>query len=333
MAQQMVVTVTGATGFVGRHIVAELLARGFSVRALVRDREKANRVLPARAANTPIDIIVGDVLDPRDARAACAGAGACIHLVGILREHPRDGVTFQRAHVDATRSITAACKDAGVGRYLHMSALGVCDDGVCGYQRTKWAAEKLVRESSLDWTIFRPGLIHGEGSDFIDVATGLVTGHEMPWFFMPYFTRGEADPSVPLGGDTVIDPVVAPVHVDDVARTFVAALQSERAIGEVYNLVGSETLTWPDMLRFLRDTLPGGNERLEPFGVPSKLAAVKFKALSLVGLGDLLPFDDGMALMGGQDSTASLDKVCQHLGIMFAPFRASLRSYVTTEAH
>lgn len=333
MAQQKVVTVTGASGFVGRHVVRELLARGFSVRALVRDRAKAAQTLPARKQGTPIEIVVGDVLEPRDARAACAGADACIHLVGILREHPRDGVTFQRAHVDATRTILAACRDAGIGRYLHMSALGVCDDGVCAYQRTKWAAEQLVRDSGLDWTIFRPGLIHGEGSQFIDVAQGLVSGHEMPWFFIPYFTRGVADPSVPLGGDTVIDPLVAPVLVDDVARAFVAALNNERAIGEVYNLAGPETMSWPDMLRFIRDTLPGGNHRLEPFGVPSKLAACKFKVLSLVGLGDLLPFDDGMALMGGMDSTATTDKAREHLGLTFSPFQASVREYLPAEAH
>lgn len=167
----------------------------------------------------------------------------------------------------------------------------------------------------------------------MDVAEGLVTGHEMPWFFMPYFTRGEADPSVPLGGDTVIDPVVAPVLVTDVARAFVAALDNERAIGEVYNLVGGEAISWPEMLRFVRDTLPGGNDRLEPFGVPSKLAALKFKAMSLVGLGDLLPFDDGMALMGGQDATASLDKAREHLGVSFAPFRAAMRAYTPAGAH
>lgn len=333
MAQQKVVTVTGASGFVGRHVVRELLTRGFSVRALVRDRAKAAQALPPRAAGAPIEIIVGDALEPRDARAACAGADACIHLVGILREHPRDGVTFQRAHVDATRNVLAACRDAGVGRFLHMSALGVCDDGVCGYQRTKWAAEQLVRDSGLDWTIFRPGLIHGEGSHFMDVAEGLVSGHEMPWFFMPYFTRGVADPSVPMGGDTVIDPLVAPVLVTDVARAFVAALNNERAIGEIYNLVGSETLSWPDMLRFIRDTLPGGHDRLEPFGVPSKLAALKFRAMNLVGLGDMLPFDDGMALMGGQDATASLDKASEHLGVTFAPFRTAMRAYAPAEAH
>ncbi|MFN9972401.1 MAG: SDR family NAD(P)-dependent oxidoreductase, partial [Phycisphaerae bacterium] len=118
------VAVTGATGFVGRAIVAELLAQGYHVRALVRSRVKAREVLPRPAPNSAtLTLVEGDIHDDRSPAELVAGAEACIHLIGIIREE-RGGVTFHRMHVASTRLITEACKAAGVNRYLQMSALG-----------------------------------------------------------------------------------------------------------------------------------------------------------------------------------------------------------------
>jgi len=322
------VAVTGATGFVGRYVVADLVSRGYAVRALVRDRAKAARVLPRQG----VTLVFGDVLEPATVDTLLTGAQACVNLVGILREHRSEGVavTFDRAHTRTTRLLVQRCEALGVPRFVQVSALGVRDTGVSEYQRTKWEAEVAVRRSSLRWTVLRPGLIHGRESEFVRLAKGWVSGQQAPWLFMPYFVRQVEDKRVPLGAMTDIDPKIAPVAVLDVARAVSAALASDRAIGEVYNLVGSETLTMPQLLREMRDALPGANGELEPHGIPSLPASIAAEAADRLGLGGLLPFDAGMARMAAEDSTATLDKFRTDLGFTPAPFGETFRSYAAT---
>src|SRR5262245_19323239 len=198
------VAVAGATGFVGRHIVRELLARGSVVRALVRDPEKARGIRDER-----VQLVMGGPGDP--AAALVAGASACVNAVGILRE--ARGSTFNQAHVETTRSLVGACLGAGVRRFVQVSALGVSEEGTTGYQRSKFDAEQIVRRSGLDWTILRPSLIHGRDSGFMTLAKGWVTGNKQPWFFMPYFTRGVVTSDVPLAAIRRESAQIAPVAV------------------------------------------------------------------------------------------------------------------------
>jgi uncharacterized protein YbjT (DUF2867 family) len=316
------VAVTGASGFVGRYVVRQLLARGRKVRALVRDSAKARKVLGSDAALT---LVAGDALDGRSPGALVAGCDACIHLIGIIRE--AGGSTFKGMHVETTRAVIEACREGGVRRLVHMSALGVSDEGRTAYQKTKFEAETLVRRSGLDWTIFRPGLIHGAESEFIQLAKGWVSGEHPPYKFLPYFTRPQTDHSVPMGPTRYVDPVVQPVSVEDVAIAFAASLERPQTIGEVYNLTGPDTLSWPDLLLALRDELPGARDDLRPKGIPSDLAAAGAIAASAVGLGSLLPFDSGMAIMGAEDSVADGAKVRAHLGLAMRQFLPTLCSY------
>jgi len=319
------VAVTGASGFVGRYVVRELLARGHTVRALVRDSAKAREVLPKAP-----QLVVGDVDDLDRVDALLKGADACVNLIGIIREtRPRGerARTFQRLHVDATRRLVARCEALGVRRFLQMSALGVKPDGVSEYQRTKFEAESIVKLSTLAWTIMRPSLIHGPDGEFIKMAKGWVTGAGAPYIFLPYFTRGVQDYRVPLGPVDPVDPKIQPIAVEDVASAFAAALESPNAVGEIYNLAGGEVLTWPVMLRFIRDRTPGANERLQPWGLPGAVAAIAAKAASFIGLDRLLPFDAGQARMGAEDSIATTDKAREDLALDPRPFRAAFAAY------
>lgn len=322
-----VVAVTGASGFVGRHVVRELLARGFKVRALVRERESARGVLPTMPGS--LTLVRGDAMDSRAVDELLTGGGAkaaaCIHLIGIIRE--ADGLTFRKAHVETARSIIEGCKRGGVDRYVHMSALGVSHEGVTDYQKTKWEAEILVRASGLDWTIFRPSMILGPGSEFLKMAKGWVSGEAPPYFFIPFFTRAVPDTRVPLGPMNRVEPNVQPVYVGDVAQAFAGALERPATVGEIYNLAGPDVMSWPTLLTKLRDELPGGTDTVHPFGVPSKQAAAVARAAKWVGLGELLPFDEGMALMGGEDSTAEVAKVRAHLGLALRGVDETLPTY------
>jgi NADH dehydrogenase len=225
--------------------------------------------------------------------------------------------------------MTTACEAAGVKRFLHMSALGALPDGKAAYQKTKYEGEQIVRRSSLDWTIFRPSFIHGADGEFIRMVSDMASGQAPPWYFIPYFGRPVVDNRVPLGGVSREPALIQPVSVDDVAYAFAEALARPQTIGEIYNLVGPDVMTWPEVLQFLRDTLPGTSQGMPVSAVPGEIAAAAARAAKAVGLGALLPFDDGQAVMAMEDSTAELHKVHAHLGLTPRPFHDTVRSYAS----
>lgn len=319
------VAVTGATGFVGRAVVRELLERGYTVRALVRDTAKADEVLPR---DPRLERVIGDILDPRAADELMHGLAdaACIHLIGIIRETP-GGRTFKKLHTDATASALRACKKAGVTRFIRMSALGVGPEGKAPYQKTNYAAEQLIRRSGLDWTIFRASLIHGQHGEFVRMAAELVRGDIPPYFFLPYFARPETDTRVPLGGDRLVAPLIQPVYVTDAAWYVAEALSRPETVGEIFNLVGSEVLNWPDMLVQFRDSIPHAKTSLLTHGLPGRECAWAAKAASMVGLGGLLPFDEGQALMGMEDAVADASKLAAFFDRTPRGFRETLAEY------
>jgi NADH dehydrogenase len=308
------VAVTGSTGFVGRHVVRALVERGHCVRALVRDPARA-RVLPTAGVTR----VLGDVLDPAAMRDLCDGAATMVHLIGIRAERP-GGVTFQRMHIGATRAALDAASAGGLRRFIHMSALGTRPDARSAYHRTKFAAEQMVRASDLDWTIFRPSIIHGPEGEFMQLAKGWVTGRKPPFLFLPYFT--------PFDGPRPLSPAkVQPVHVDDVAALFADALANDASIGEVYPVGGPDELTWPDLLRAVRDVMPGAKRSLEPQGLPAPICRMNARAARALGLAGLLPFREGDVIMATEPSVCDLAKARAHFLFAPRPFARSVGEY------
>lgn len=311
MAQTRTVAVSGASGFVGRHVVRALLDAGYGVRALVRDMGKAKRTLPVGAES--LTLVSGEVLDPAALTELCRGCIGVVNCVGVIRES-RGGLTFRQAHVLAVKALLEAARAAGAERFVQVSALGVNPTSQIPYQMTKFEGEQLVRRNGLAWTILRPGMILGEGSEFIAMAKQWTGGEAAPFIFAPYFTGQVEDTSVPLGPVHRVEPMLQPVAVEDVARAAVIALGSERATGEVFNLVGPKRVSWPELLRWVRDTYTPGSS-VEPFGLPGEVAAVAADVASLFGMKHVLPFDSGMARMGSQSSVGETVKMSQELGL------------------
>jgi NADH dehydrogenase len=212
------ILVTGGTGFVGSHLVARLVQAGEQVRALARTRVEISGV----------EVVVGDVRDLSAVTAAVRDCQAVIHLVGIVREIGE--ATFQRVHVDGTRTVVQACVEAGVGRLLHMSALGARPGARSTYHRTKWEAEELVRRSGLQATIFRPSVIFGAGSGFLAELRRLVH-------------RG---PVIPIAGNGMA--LLQPIWVEDVISCFVGALAKPETAGQAYHLGGPEVFGFEEMV-------------------------------------------------------------------------------------
>jgi len=233
------ILVTGASGFVGRRVVAHLREAGRRVRALVRPTSAR------RMEDTgDLEIADGDLRRAEAVTAAARGCAACIHLVGILRE--RGGATFRAVHVEGTEHVVAACLEAGVRRLVHMSALGVGRGVDTPYFRTKAEAETVVRDSGLDWTMLRPSVIHGPQGDFMIQMARMVA---------------RAGP-VPLVGRGV--QVIQPVWVEDVARIAVGALGRDATIGRTYAVGGPDVLTLRAFYRTVSRVLLGREKRLLP---------------------------------------------------------------------
>jgi NADH dehydrogenase len=220
----MQVFLTGATGFVGRHMLTRLLSEGHSVRALVRDPQKAKEL-----AQNGVELVTGDVVEGTGLDGGMQGCDAVIHLVGIIVE--KGSNTFERVHHLGTRNVLEAAKRVGVKRFVQMSALGVCAGGVAAYQTTKWKGEEEVRRSGILFCILRPSLIFGEGDGF--VTQMMAAMRSAPLFRL-----------VPGDGK----PKFRPIFIDDVTACFVRALTVEAATKQTIELGGADELTLNEVL-------------------------------------------------------------------------------------
>jgi uncharacterized protein YbjT (DUF2867 family) len=220
----MKVFLTGATGFVGKHMLERLLAEGHAVRALVRDPQKVNL-----AEHGKVDLVAGDVVEGTRLDAGMQGCDAVIHLVGIIVE--KGANTFERVHHLGTRNVVEAAKRTGIKRFVQMSALGVRSDGVAPYQITKWKGEEEVRQSGISFCVLRPSLIFGEGDGF--VTQMVATMRSAPLFR-------------PVPGDGT--PKFRPIAVEDVTTCFARALTYEAATNQTVDLGGADELTLNEVL-------------------------------------------------------------------------------------
>ncbi len=313
------VAVTGATGFVGRQAVRELLGRGFGVRGLVRDPGKAAEAL---GTHERLELVCGDACDTKALGELLAGCAAVVNTVGIIRES--EGQTFQKLHVTAVGKLLEAMASAGCDRIVHVSALGVGEAAQTGYGRTKFEGERLIRSAGVRWTILRPGMIHGRDGELTNLMVEWARGRIAPFLFMPYFSRMKGGFPRP----EFEAPLVQPIAVEDVARAIVESLEREVAVGEVYPLAGGETLEWPELLEFVRDNVTLAREGIKAVGIPGDLAAMKARGAGLLGVGALLPFDEGMAKMGAADSVSPATKAREHLELAPAGFRETAAGYL-----
>jgi uncharacterized protein YbjT (DUF2867 family) len=222
------IAILGGSGFVGRALVARLLAQGDRVRVLTRSAQTRLRT-PEGA-----ELLVGDVFDPAFLRTAFDGVDATINLVGILNERGDDGTGFRKVYVELAEAMLAAMQATDVRRLLQMSALHA-GDGDSHYLKARGEAETLVRASTVDWTVFRPSVIAGPGD-------GLFCRFAQLLRFAPVLPIGRADARF------------QPVWVGDVVEAFIRALENGDTIGRSYDLVGPEVMTLSEIVHLTAQT-------------------------------------------------------------------------------
>ena len=223
------ILVIGGAGFVGRHIVARLVDRGLRVTVPTRHRARAGHLILLPT----VEVVESDVGSDDALDLLLRDHDAVINLVGILqgsRGTPY-GREFARAHVELPKRIVAGCTRQGIGRYLHMSALGADPKGPSMYQRSKGDGEAAVRASSLDWTIFQPSVIFGPEDRFLNTFASLA----------------KVFPVLPIGG---ADVRFQPVWIGDVAQAFVNALDNRATYRKSYELVGPRVYTLRELVQF-----------------------------------------------------------------------------------
>jgi NADH dehydrogenase len=232
----MQVFLTGATGFVGGHILNRLLDEGHAVRALVRslpaERGRHTGLIVPVTLAWPDDVTCasGDLVTGVGLEQSMQGCDAVIHLVGIIVEKGEN--TFDAVHHLGTRNVVEAAKRGGIKRFIQMSALGVRADGVAAYQTSKWKGEEEVRRSGIPYCILRPSLIFGPGDGF--VTQMMDTMRKAP-LFRP----------VPGNGS----PKFRPISIDDVTACFVRALTADSATNQTVELGGADELSLNDVLK------------------------------------------------------------------------------------
>ena len=224
------VAVVGGTGFVGRNIVERLALEGASIKVLTRNPERAKPLKPMGWPGQ-IAIVAGDALDKGVLKGLFAGCDAVVNTVGILSERGRQ--RFDGLHAELPGRLGKRARKAGVGRLVHLSAIGANPKSNIRYAASKGRGEKALRAAFPGATILRPSLIFGAGDGF----------------YNRFAAMAALAPGLPLvgGGRNKVQPV----YVGDVADAVTACLARDDTAGRTFELGGPEVFTFREVMAYI----------------------------------------------------------------------------------
>ena len=296
------VTVFGASGFLGRHTVRALAKKGYRIRAVTRRPNLANHLSPMGQVGQ-IQLFKGDVHEDEQVAEALDGARYAVNLTGVL--FSRGEQSFEAIHVGAAARIGASAKAAGVRALLHASAIGADVNAESSYAKSKGQGEARLREGFAEATIFRPSIVFGPEDQFFNRFAGLAR----------YF------PALPLigGGRTKFQPV----FVGDIAAAIVTALTDDAARGKTYELGGPTIYSFRGLMEFiLRET---DRKRLL-VSIPFSLATIQAVFLQLLPSPLLTP--DQVQLLKTDNVVAKGALTLSDLGIVATSVEAEVPAYL-----
>jgi uncharacterized protein YbjT (DUF2867 family) len=231
----MKIAITGGTGFVGRHLAERLVGEGHEVVVIARHtRQDKSPLLPQNArqkwgTHEGISTVTSDLSDADVLVTAFAGCDAVAHCAGINREIGRQ--TYRRVHIDGTRNVVEAARRAGVLRITLMSFLRARPECGSSYHESKWSAEEIVRNSGLEFTIFKAGMVYGRGDHMLDHLSHAF--HTLPLLATVGFR----------------EKAIRPLAIEDLVFAMRAALVDGRLSNKTVAITGAEELLLSEAAR------------------------------------------------------------------------------------
>ena len=220
----MRIAITGATGFVGAHLANRLESEGHELVLIARGSRKDD-----------VRLVVSDLSDVAVLREAFAGCQVVAHCAGINREIGDQ--TYERVHVQGTKNVVEAAKHAGVEKIVLMSFLRARPQCGSPYHESKWEAEEIVRDSGLDYTIVKAGVVYGRGDHMLDHLSHAL--HTFPVF----------------GLVGLKEKSIRPLAVEDLVHVMRAALVDRRLKRQTIALLGPEEIYLSEAVRRVADVV------------------------------------------------------------------------------
>lgn len=318
-----VVTVFGASGFIGRQVVQRLAQSGAIVRACVQDPVKAAFLKPMGEVGQVVPL-KASITDAQAVARAVRGADAVINLVGILFE--RGKKKFETIHVEGAKTVAAASKAAGVKSLVHVSALGADAASPSAYARSKAKGEAAVTAAFPEAVILRPSVVFGPDDDFFNRFASLARLTNL----LPVFVNDGFKPKISVK-DLEFDfdlfgsggPAFQPVYVGDLAQAIVGALSKPEAKGHVYEIVGPRPIRMKEVMEMIAAAI-----KRSPAIVPLPPIAGKIQAFFLQFLPKPPLTPDQMKLLAKDNVASGKLPGLQELGIKATAAEAVIPSYL-----
>ncbi len=234
----MRVALFGGTGFVGSYLIDYLILNDYAPQVLVRSGSE-NKI------RSECKIIIGDILDKNAVEETIKGSDVIIYNIGIIRDFPSKGITFDKLHFEGFVSCLDLAEKINVKRFILMSANGVKENGT-KYQKSKFLADELLQKSNLSWTIFRPSLIFGDPRGFgrPEFCSQLKQDMLNLPFPAPLFYKG----LLPLNVGKFY---MSPIHVENVAEFFVKSINKQNSFNKIFNLGGMHAMSWTEIIHLI----------------------------------------------------------------------------------
>lgn len=228
----MNILVTGGTGFIGQALVPKLVEAGHAVRLLIRPAQRTPQVPKGMA----VQIAVSSVTDALGLRAALNGMDVVVHLASVERQGAY--ADLMRIDIEGTRLLAQIAKESGIKRLVYVSHLGADRFSAFPVSKAKGLAEEAIRRTGIQFTIFRSGIVFGEGDVLTSGIAQLLVA--VPFFFF-----------VPGDGKTLLQPI----WVEDLATVMAWAIEDTQTVNQIYEVAGPEMLSFCEVVETVMDVM------------------------------------------------------------------------------
>ncbi len=294
------ILVTGGTGFVGSHLVRRLAREKIQTRCLVRGSSNIGLL-----KELGMEVTYGEVTDKESLKKAVEGMETVIHLVGIIVE--RKGATFEKIHNQGTMNLVDACREAGVRRFIYISALGARENARSRYHKTKWEAERAVITSGMEYIIFRPSIMIGEGGEFIKMLSKIVR-----WAPIIPIIDGESK--------------VQPIYVENTVDCIIRSLTDPKTTNRIFEIAGPDQITYKELFLTLMEFLGIANPT---FQIP--ITFMWPAACILEGVMEKPPITTQQLIMLQEDNICDIREMQEVFNLKLVPLKEALRSFLPTK--